>query len=189
VVRDVTWRADVLARRTEMVDEWMRKRQLEIAVRALMREEAVVNHYAGRGYRVLTTTDRETRSLFGIPDGNPVADIVVELPGNRAIIAEVKGSDLDRALLQLESTARAPKFLGRRFVSVECKIFVTPDRPLPPAANTLDLRGGTAGLQAVRVFKRDYPGEWLLYRYRSDRTTEPVRISNSVVCIVFGPNL
>jgi hypothetical protein len=167
---------------TDPYRELVRKRELGIAIEALMREEAVVNHFATRGYRVLATSDAETRNLFKMRANQPAADIVAEVARQRLIIAEVKGTDIDHALMQLQNTA----LLARStYAHVECKIFV---RNFAPKSDTVDLRGGRYGFRGVRVFKSGFPGEWLLYEYGSAGDTHLVRIGSEGVSVIFGPH-
>jgi hypothetical protein len=163
--------------------ELVRKRELGIAIEALMREEAVVNHYATLGYRVLSTNDDETRSLFKMSERDPAADVVAEVTKHRLIIAEVKGSDVGRALTQLENTAR---FAQKRYPCVECKIFV---KNWAPRVDAVDIRGGHCGFRGVRVFKAGFPGEWLLYAYDAAGGTSLIRIASGNVTVVFGPHV
>jgi hypothetical protein len=159
----------------------IQQRELDIAIRGLMREEAVVNYYAGRGYKVLSQSDPETRQVFGIPATQKAADVVVEISPGRAIIAEVKGSDIESALSQLRNTAVAVR---RRYVFIECKIFTS--NP-PPEGEFATFGGGLMGYRAMRVFHRAFPGEWLLSEYQERGGTSFVRIENNVVAVIFGP--
>jgi hypothetical protein len=167
----------------DRVREAVRKRELEIAIQSLMREEAVVNYYAGRGYRILSQTDDETRQVFGIPRTQKAADVVAEAGTAHAIIAEVKGTDLDTALQQLASTLQP---VQSRYQYVSCKIFV---RNPTPSGDTVDLRGGGYGYKAIRIFNRGFPGEWLLMEYQSDGSARWVELGSEVVAIIFGPHL
>jgi len=168
---------------TDPYRELVQRKQLAIKVESLMREETVVNHYAARGYRVLSTDDDETRSVLKMAEAQPAADILAEVTPLRLIIAEVKGSDLDYALTQLESTARSAQV---RYPHIECKIFV---RNKVPATDAADLRGGRYGFRAVRVFRSQFPGEWLLYAYEQNGGTRAVRVASQPVTIVFGPHV
>jgi hypothetical protein len=159
----------------------IQQRELEIAIRGLMREEAVVNYYAGRGNRVLSQTDQETRQVFGIPASEKAADVVVEVSPGRAIIAEVKGSDIEAALNQLRSTAAAVR---RRYVFIECKIFTS--NP-PPDGDFATFGGGLMGYRAMRIFHRAFPGEWVLSEYQEGGGTGFVRIEGNEVNVIFGP--
>src|ERR1700728_2869821 len=149
----------------DRVREAVRKRELEIAILSLMREEAVVNYYAGKGYTVLCQTDDETRRVFGIPRGQKAADVVVQVTPARAIVAEVEGSNVDDALAQLENTLRAVR---PRYPFVACKVFV---KNATPPGDTVDLRGGRYGYRAMRIFNSGFPGEWLLLEYQGDGST------------------
>jgi hypothetical protein len=161
----------------------VQKRELAIAVEALMREEAVVNYYAARGKKVISVDDAQTRAVLGMVPSEAAADVLVEFGPGQLVIAEVKGSNLDRALVQLESTARKA---AARYASIACKIYV---RNQAPTGNEVDLRGGRFGLRAVRIFKALFPGEWILYEYDSSGQSKPVRIGSEPVCIVFGPHV
>jgi|SRR5579884_2893247 len=157
------------------------KKELAIAVEALMREEAVVNHYAARGKKVISADDNQTRAFLGMVRSEPAADVLVEVGPGQLVIAEVKGSNLDRALIQLQSTAS--KAAGR-YRNIACKIFV---RNQAPHGDAVGLRGGRNGFRAVRVFQSLFPGEWILYEYDDTGQTKPVRIGSEQVCIIFGP--
>lgn len=148
-----------------------------------MREEAVVNHYAARGKKVISVDDKQTRAVLNMTAGEPAADVLVELGPAQLVIAEVKGSDLDRALKQLENTAR---HAIRRYPSIACKIYV---RNQAPRSDAIDLRGGGYGFRAVRVFHSTFPGEWVLYRYDGAGQSAPVRIGSDPVCVIFGPHV
>ena len=76
--------------RTEFYRDLRRTKELGIALEALEREEAVVNHMAGKGYRVLATSDVATRSLLKMKQNQPAADIVAEITRQRVVIAEVR---------------------------------------------------------------------------------------------------
>jgi len=159
----------------------IQQREFEIAFRGLMREEAVVNYYAARGYKVLSQSDPETRQVFGIPASEKAADVVVEVSPGRAIIAEVKGTDIESALSQLRNTAAAVR---RRYVFIECKIFTSSP---PPDSEFASFTGGLMGYRAMRVFYRAFPGEWLLSEYQEGGGTGFVRIEDNVVVVIFGP--
>lgn len=133
----------------------VQQRELAVAVEALMREEAVVNHYAGRGKNVISVDDNQTRAVLHMVRAEPAADIFVEPGPGQLVIAEVKGSDLDRALTQLQNTAG--KAAGR-YRHVACKICV---RNQVPCADAVDLRGGRYGFRAVRILHGSFPGEWI----------------------------
>lgn len=161
----------------------VQKRELAIAVEALMREEAVVNHYAERVKNVIRVDNNQARAVLNMVRAEPAADILVEPGPGQLVIAEVKGSDLDRALTQLQNTAR--KAAGR-YRHIACKLFV---RNQVPRADTVDLRGGRYGFRAVRIFHGSFPGEWILYEHDGSGQTSPVRIGSDQVCIVFGPHV
>ena len=161
----------------------VQKRELAVAIEALMREEAVVNYYAARGKNVISVDDKQTRAVLKMGGAEPAADILIELSPGQLVIAEVKGSDLDRALTQLHSTARKAAY---RYPNIACKIFV---RNQAPRGDAVDLRGGGYGFRAVRIFHRGFPGEWILYEYDSSGQTKPVTIGSEPVCIVFGPHV
>ncbi|MGH9629266.1 MAG: hypothetical protein ACRD7E_13175, partial [Bryobacteraceae bacterium] len=161
----------------------VQKKELAIAIEALMREEAVVNYYAARGKKVISLDDNQTRSVLHMSAAEPAADILVELGPNQLIIAEVKGSNLDRALTQLQNTARKAAV---RYQSIACKIYV---RNQAPRGYAVDLRGGGYGFRAVRVFHGSFPGEWLLYEYDGSGGTKLIRIGSDPVCIIFGPHV
>jgi hypothetical protein len=152
--------------------------QLAIKVESLMREEAVVNYYAARGNRVICQDEDQTRQVFGIR--GKAADVVVEVSPTRAIIAEVKGSDVAHALKQLRATL---PFVQNRYPFVSCKIFV---RNATPVDDTVEIDGE---YKASRVFYRSFPGEWLLMEYLPDRSTQWVEIGSEIVSIIFGPHL
>ena len=161
----------------------VQKRELAIAIEALMREEAVVNYYSARGKKVISVDDNQTRAVLNMGGAEPAADILVELGPKQLVVAEVKGSDIDRALTQLQNTARRAAV---RYHSIACKIYV---RNHAPRADASDLRGGRYGFRAVRVFHSSFPGEWILYEYDSSGQTKPVRIGTDPVCIIFGPHV
>lgn len=156
----------------------------DVAFAGLLREEIVVNHFKGRGYRVLSETDEQTRAVFSIPRGCRAADIVVQVLPHRAIVAEVKGRNgVDDALCQLEATLGP---VQRRFSFVECKIFTSIP---PPQGSTFTLRGGNfwpLGYRATRLFHAGFPGEWPLWRIKHDGTQEVVRLGTEVVHVIFG---
>jgi hypothetical protein len=171
-----------------MADEYRELKALQdlrIAVHALLREDAVVQHYesqlhGNRPYQVICRTDNETRSVFRIPASEAAADVVVEVSPQRAIVAEVKGSDIDRAVEQLRNTY---KYARSRYIMIEPKIFL--NRAAPASGRTF-----IHGLYAVmRVFNSSFPGEWLLIEHASpeDQQGQFVRIGGMVVSIVFGP--
>jgi hypothetical protein len=154
-----------------------------IALEASMREEAVVNFFAKKGYAVLSTSDAETRRLFKMSSTAPAADIVVEVTKARLIIAEVKGSDIEHALRQLRSTA---EFAKGKYVCIDCKIFV---RNQTPHGDSVDIRGGHCGYRCVRIFRAGFPGEWVLYEYDEKGNTQLVRAGTENVTVVFGPHV
>jgi hypothetical protein len=161
----------------------IQKRELAIAIEALMREEAVVNHYAARGKKVISVDDNQTRAVLNMGGAEPAADILVELSPGQLVIAEVKGSNLDRALAQLQNTARKAAL---RYPGIACKIFV---RNQPPRSDAVDLRGGGYGFRAVRIFHSGFPGEWILFEYNGSGQTKPITIGSEPVCIIFGPHV
>jgi len=65
--------------------------------------------------------DEETRAYFGIPPSEKAADLVVIRKPGQCVIAEVKGTDLTKALRQLENTTR---YVKRKFPVVRPKVFV-----------------------------------------------------------------
>jgi len=168
---------------TDPYRELVQRNQLAIKVESLMREETVVNHFAARGYKVLSTDDDETRRVLKMVKAQPAADILAEVTPQRLIVAEVKGSEVDRALTQLESTAKSAQV---RYPHIECKIYV---RNNAPSGDAADLRGGHYGFRAVRVFHSQFPGEWLLFEYEHNGGTKAVRIASQPVMIVFGPHV
>jgi hypothetical protein len=156
---------------------------VRIAVEALMREELVVDLYASRFYQIISHDENETRSVFGIPAGSRAADVVVAPSKGRAIVAEVKGSDLSHAVEQLRSTS---SYVRRQYPFVEYKVFL---KTATPARQPAYLRGGVGeegrmGFRAVRVFHTHFPAEWLLV---SEATNEFVRVDGEVVSVIFGP--
>jgi hypothetical protein len=148
-----------------------------------MREEAVVTYYATRGKKVISADDKQTRAVLGMHATEPAADVLVEFGPTQLVIAEVKGSDLDRALRQLENTAR---HAARRYPSIACKIYI---RNQAPHTDAVDLRGGAYGFRAVRVFHHTFPGEWVLHSYEESGQTTLVQIGSDPVCVVFGPHV
>jgi hypothetical protein len=156
----------------------------DVAFQGLLREERVADYFRSRGHKVLSAGDEQTRAVFGIPKGRRAADIVVQLSPHRAIVAEVKGRNgVDDALHQLEATLQPVR---ARFPIVESKVFTA---IRPPLGDTFSLRGGTfspLGYRAVRVFHSGFPGEWPLFRIKSDGSTEVVRLGTEVVCVIFG---
>ena len=164
--------------------ELIQKRELDIKILSLMREEAVVNYYAGRGYRIVSQSDDETRIVFGISRSQKAADVVVEVSRGYAIIAEVKGKDIASALAQLRSTY---PLVQRRYPYVRCTIFCSNAVPTDADAT---LPGGHCGYRAVRLFHARFPGEWLLQELQEDHSSPPfVRVGGEVVHVVFGPHL
>ncbi len=168
---------------TDPYRELIRRKQFAIKVESLMREEAVVNYFAARGYKVLSTDENQTRNVLKMLGRPPAADVLAEVTSQRLIIAEVKGSDVHHALTQLENTARSAQ---GRYPYIECKIYV---RTHAPATDIVDLHGGHCGYRAVRVFHSQFPGEWLLYEYDQNGMTKQVRIASQPVMIVFGPHV
>ena len=168
---------------TDRHREAVQKREVAIAIEALMREESVANYFASRFYKILSSEDRQTRTFLGMSASEPAADLLAEVSPYRLIIAEVKGSDLDRAVVQLQSTARRAH---GRYTSIACKIFL---RNVPPNSDAVDLRGGRYGYRAVRIFRASFPGEWILYEYDSSGGTRLVCIGAEPVTVVFGPHV
>jgi len=161
----------------------VQKKELAIAIEAVIREEAVVNYYAARGKKVISTDENQTRSILKMASAERAADILIEMGPRQLTIAEVKGSDIDRALTQLESTA---KKAAQHYSHISCKIFV---RNQAPRGDAVDLRGGRYGFRAVRIFRGAFPGEWTLFEYDGSARTKPVHIGSETVCIVFGPHV
>jgi hypothetical protein len=110
--------------------------------------------------------------------------LVIQVSDQRAIIAEVKGKNLDDALVQLAATVPAVR---RRFRYVACKVFTA----IPvPVENTTDIRGGNfspLGYRAVRLFYSGFPGEWPLWKLTADGGSESLRLGDESVCMIFGP--
>jgi hypothetical protein len=158
---------------------------VRIAVEALMREDLVVDLYERRSYRVITRTEDATREHFHMPMG-ATADLVIEVSPRHAIVAEVKGSDLAHALVQLRNTV---KYVRKVYDFVECKVFLkTPT----PRTESPSLRGGEGeegrlGFVAMRVFHTHFPAEWLLLKHLDGGGREFVRIDGHTVNVVFGP--
>jgi len=159
--------------------------QARIQVEALLREDIVVDLYERRGYRIVSRTEATTRQLFGMPE-EPTADVIVEVAPRRAIIAEVKGSDIAHALVQLRNTV---SYARRAYDFIECKIFLkTPT----PGGDTASLRGGEGeegrlGFIAMRIFNRFFPAEWLLLKHPEGGGRDFVRIDGQTVSVIFGP--
>jgi hypothetical protein len=159
--------------------------QTRIAVEALMREDIVVDLYERRGYRIVSRTEADTRRLFGMLE-EPTADVIVEVAPRRAILAEVKGSDIAHALVQLQNTA---SYAHRKYNFLECKVFLK--TPTPPG-DTVGLRGGEGeegrlGFVAMRIFNRHFPAEWLLLKHLEGGRRDFVRIQGETVSVIFGP--
>ncbi len=158
---------------------------LRTAVHALLREDAVVEYYRSKHYKVVAASDAETRSVFKIPATRKykqqAVDVVVEVSSERAIMAEVKGSDLDKALSQLRNSVI---YVKKVYPFVESKIFVNREAP---EGNSDDLKGGTMGYKVIRVFNHNFPAEWLLAEYQQGGGTEFCRIDGLVVSVIFGP--
>ena len=57
----------------------IQRQQLAIAVESLMRKEAVVNFYAARGKKVVSSDDQQTRRLLKMGAGEKAADERIEL--------------------------------------------------------------------------------------------------------------
>lgn len=75
----------------------------------------------------ISVDDNQTRTVLKMVEAEPAADILVEMGPGQLVIAEVEGSNLDRALTQLRSTAR--KATGR-YQNIACKIFVRNQAPV-----------------------------------------------------------
>ena len=163
----------------------MNIQQVRIAVEALLREDIVVDLYERRGYRIVSRSEDATRELFHMSE-EPTADVIVEVASRRAIFAEVKGSDVAHALVQLRNTVSYAK---GHYDFIECKIFLR--TPTPPG-DTVSLRGGEGeegrlGFLAMRVFNRHFPAEWLLLKHLEGGGRDFVRIDGQTVSVVFGP--
>jgi hypothetical protein len=158
--------------------------ELRKKIHAIMREDAVVHHYQAqihgvRGYRVICATDEETRREFKIPSGQPAADVVVEVSPQRAIVAEVKGSNLEHALTQVRNTAN---HVRGRYALIECKIFLNRQ---PPGGSREFIY---ALYEVMRVYNRAFPAEWLLIEHKDPGDAgQFVRIDGQVVNVIFGP--
>jgi hypothetical protein len=171
-----------------LVYDWrptVKLHDVRIAVEALMREDLVVDLYERRSYRVITRTEAATREYFHMPMG-ATADVVIEVSPRRDIVAEVKGSDLAHALVQLRNTV---KYVRKVYDFVECKAFLK--TPTPPG-NLASLRGGEGeegrlGFVAMRVFHSHFPAEWLLLRHMDGGGRDFVRIDGQTVNVIFGP--
>jgi hypothetical protein len=159
----------------------VQKRELAIAIEVLMREEAVVNHYAARGKKVISVDDNQTRTVLKMVEAEPAADILVEMGPGQLVIAEVEGSNLDRAVTQPKSTAR--KATGQ-YQNIACKIFV---RNQASRTDAVDLRGGRYGFRAIRIFQGSFLGEWILYEYDESGKTKPFGWDPTKYLFVFGP--
>jgi len=158
--------------------------EYEVQFQALLRQDEVIRHYQAKQYEIVCDDDVATRKVFGIPTG-PVADLVVQVDRNHAIVAEVKGKDLDHALEQLAATVDAVR---KRFRYVACKVFTA--IPVPPV-DRVRIPGGNfsvLGYEAICVFHRGFPGEWPLMKILDESgRTEFVRLGDESVSIVFGP--
>jgi len=154
-----------------------------IALEAHLREEAVVNHFATRGYSVLSTSDSATRRLFRMSPAQPAADVVAAITRHRLVIAEVKGSDLEHALTQLRTTALAAHPF---YPCVECKVFVKNQTP-DPSTQTVGFRGGLLGYRGVKIFKAAFPANGFCSRTFPRDKTRVVEIGTQAVTVVFGP--
>jgi hypothetical protein len=159
--------------------------QIRIAVEALLREDIVVDLYERRGYRIVSRSEEATRELFKMPE-EPTADVIVEVSARHAIIAEVKGSNVAHALVQLRNTV---SYVKRKYDFIECKIFV---KTTTPPGDKVTLRGGEGdegrlGFVAMRIFNRHFPAEWLLLRHLDGGGQDFVRIDGQTVTVIFGP--
>jgi hypothetical protein len=170
-----------------MADDYRSLKQTfddDVAFQSLLREEKVASYLRSRGYQILSAGDDQTRAAFAIPKGRKAADIVAQVSAHRAIVAEVKGrTGLDDALGQLEATV-AP--VRAKFPFVECKVFTAIP---PPTGDVFTLRGSNfspLGYRALRVFHSGFPGEWPLWRIKSDGSAEAVRLGSGIVSVVFG---
>lgn len=160
------------------------EQQYEVQYQALLRQDEVIRHYTSKQYGIVCDDDVATRKAFGISTG-PVADLVVQVDQNHAVIAEVKGKDLDHALEQLAATVGPVR---KRFRYVACKVFTA--IPVPPV-DRVRIPGGNfsvLGYEAICVFHRGFPGEWPLLKILNESgSTEFVRLGDEPVSIVFGP--
>jgi len=95
------------------------RQQYDVQYQALLRQDEVIRHYQSKQYEIVCDDDVATRKAFGIAAG-PVADLVVRVDQNHAIIAEVKGKDLDHALEQLAATVEPVR---KKFHYIACKVF------------------------------------------------------------------
>ena len=154
-----------------------------IALEAHLREEAVVNHLAARGYNVISTSDTDTRRAFQMPRAQPAADLAAAVTRHRLILAEVKGSDLEHALTQLKVTAQ---YAHAFYPCIECKVFVRNQAP-DPNTEAVNFQGGRFGYRGVRIFRAAFPGEWVLFEYLEGERTRAVEIGAQPVTVVFGP--
>ena len=59
--------------------ELVRKKELAIAIEALMREEIVVNLFATRRYKVISVDEIQTRRVLKMPAAQRAADILAEV--------------------------------------------------------------------------------------------------------------
>ena len=110
----------------------VQKRELAIAIEALMREEVVVNLYASRGKRVIASDDNQTRIVLRMAAAEP-ADVLVGMGPRQLVIAEVKGSNLDRALTKSERRHESSRALHKHCMQgVRSKPYATRRRSGPP---------------------------------------------------------
>ena len=146
----------------------VQKRELAIAIEALMREEAVVNYYAARGKKVISVDDNQTRAVLKMGGAEPAADILVELSPGQLVIAEVKGSDIDRALTQLKAQQ------GRQLGDIPALRAKSPFAITRPALTLLTFGVADIGFRAIRIFHNSFPGEWILYEYLARTKLSPL---------------
>jgi|RhiMethySRZTD1v2_1073278.scaffolds.fasta_scaffold15297_9 hypothetical protein len=160
------------------------RQQYDVQYQALLRQDEVIRHYQSKQYEIVCDDDVATRKAFGIAAG-PVADLVVRVDQNHAIIAEVKGKDLDHALEQLAATVEPVR---KKFRYIACKVLTA--IPVPPV-DRVSIPGANfsvLGYEAIRLFHRGFPGEWPLLKILNESgSTEFVRLGDEPVSIVFGP--
>jgi hypothetical protein len=157
-----------------------------------LRVERLAEYYRSQGYEILCKSEEEIKSCFEIRENSKLADLVARHPAkHRLVIAEVKGVEVDKAVVQVRSTARHV----RRFYAagqhgsagfpgiIECKIFTSLSTP---QEDEYDIRG--TQLKAKRVGGRCFPAEWLLYEYSLRHEKEDmVREGNTPIMLIFGP--